>query len=110
LVLTWVSRSGDRAQEIISEAEVSDAEEKAYTKELKLYARGSLPLKHGEKGSVTNGTYFTGRERNGGMPTPVISSGRRREYIPVGSTAASLPPTLPTETTAIGLSKCHSGR
>jgi hypothetical protein len=82
LVLTWVSRSGDRAQEIISEAEVSDAEEKAYTKELKLYARGSLPLKHGEKGSVTNGTYFTGRERNGGM--------RHRLFLPEDAVNTSL--------------------
>ena len=42
------------------------------------------------------------------LPTRVISSGKRREYVPVGSRAPSLAPTFPPETTRIGLSKCHS--
>ena len=41
-------------------------------------------------------------------PTRVTSYGKRREYVRVGSTAASLPPTFPPEATRIGLSKCHS--
>ena len=40
-------------------------------------------------------------------PTRVTSSGKRREYVRVGSTAASLPPTFPTEATRVGLNKCH---
>ncbi len=42
------------------------------------------------------------------LPTRVISSGKRREYVPVGSTAPSLPPTFPTETPRIGLSPSSS--
>jgi hypothetical protein len=41
-------------------------------------------------------------------PTRVTSSAKRREYVRVGSTAASLPPTFPPEAICIGLSKCHS--
>jgi hypothetical protein len=41
-------------------------------------------------------------------PTRVTSSGKRREYVRVSSTAASLPPTFPPEATRIGLSKCYS--
>ena len=41
-------------------------------------------------------------------PTRVTSSGKHREYVPVGSTAASLPPTFPPEATRIGLSRRHS--
>jgi hypothetical protein len=42
-------------------------------------------------------------------PTQVTSSGKRREYVRVGSTAAFLPPTFPPEATRIGLSWCDSG-
>jgi hypothetical protein len=41
-------------------------------------------------------------------PTRVTSCGKRRKYVRVGSTAASLPPTFPPEATRIGLSKWHS--
>jgi hypothetical protein len=34
---------------------------------------------------------------------PIISSGKRREYVPVGSTAASMPPTFSPETTEFSL-------
>jgi hypothetical protein len=43
-------------------------------------------------------------------PTRVTSCGKRREYVRVGSTAASVPPTFPPEATRIGLSKWHSGQ
>ena len=55
-----------------------------------------------------NVTYFAISTQNGGIPIPVVSYGRRREYVPVGSTAASVPPTLPPQTTGIGLSQHHS--
>jgi hypothetical protein len=42
-----------------------------------------------------------------GPPTRAISSGKRRQYVHVGSTVASMPPTFPPETTRIGLSQCH---
>jgi hypothetical protein len=38
---------------------------------------------------------------------PIISSGKGREYVPVGSTAASMPPTFSPETTEISVSKWH---
>jgi hypothetical protein len=43
-------------------------------------------------------------------PTRVTSCGKRRDYVRVGSTAVSLPPTFPPEATRIGVSKCHSMR
>jgi hypothetical protein len=43
-------------------------------------------------------------------PTRVTSCGKRREYVRVGSTAASLPPTFPPEATPVGISKRHSFR
>jgi hypothetical protein len=50
------------------------------------------------------------RTLQAGLMIPIISSGKRREYVPVGSTAASMPPTFSPETTEISLSrwvKCH---
>ena len=38
-----------------------------------------------------------------GLMIPIVSSGKRREYVPVGSTAASMPPTFSAETTGISL-------
>ena len=42
-----------------------------------------------------------------GLVIPIISCAKRREYVPVGSTAASVPPTFSPETTGISSSKCH---
>jgi hypothetical protein len=50
-----------------------------------------------------------GRKRQAGPMIPIISSGKRREYVPVGSTAASMPPTFSPETTEISVSKCDCG-
>jgi len=36
-----------------------------------------------------------------GLVIPIISSAKRREYVPAGSTAASMPPTFSPETTGI---------
>jgi hypothetical protein len=47
------------------------------------------------------------RKRRIGLMFPVISSEKRREYVLVGSTAASMPPTFSPETTGISLSKRH---
>jgi hypothetical protein len=47
------------------------------------------------------------RKRGIGLMFPVISSEKRREYVLVGSTAASMPPTFSPETTEISLSKRH---
>jgi hypothetical protein len=47
------------------------------------------------------------RRRQVGLMFPVISYEKRREYVPVGSTAASMPPTFSPETTGISLSKRH---
>jgi hypothetical protein len=47
------------------------------------------------------------RELQVGLMIPIISSGKRRECGPVGSTAASMPPTFSPETPDISLSKCH---
>ena len=41
-------------------------------------------------------------------PIRVTFSGKRHEYVHVGSTAASLPPTFPPQATRIGFSECHS--
>jgi cytochrome c peroxidase len=49
------------------------------------------------------------RKRQVVLMIPIISSGKRREYVPVGSTAASMPPTFSPETTEISLNKCHCG-
>jgi hypothetical protein len=38
-----------------------------------------------------------------GLMIPIISSGKRREYVPAGSTAASMPPSSSPETTEISL-------
>jgi hypothetical protein len=43
-------------------------------------------------------------------PTPVTSSGKHREYVHLGSTAGSLPPTFPPKAARIGLSTCDSMR
>jgi hypothetical protein len=47
------------------------------------------------------------RKLSVGLMIPIVSSEKRREYVPVGSTAASMPPTFSPETTEISLSKCH---
>jgi hypothetical protein len=47
------------------------------------------------------------RKRQIGLMFPVISSEKRREYVPVGSTAASMPPTISPEKTEISSSKRH---
>jgi hypothetical protein len=49
------------------------------------------------------------RKRQIGLMFPVISSEKGREYVPVGSTVASMPPTFSPETTEVGLSKRHWG-
>jgi hypothetical protein len=43
-----------------------------------------------------------------GLLIPIVSSAKRREYIPVGPTAASMPPTFSPETAGISSTKCHS--
>ena len=45
-----------------------------------------------------------------GLVIPIISCEKRREYVPVGSTAASMPPSFSPETTGISLSQCFSWR
>jgi hypothetical protein len=47
------------------------------------------------------------RKRQAVLMIPIISSGKHREYLPVGATAASMPPTFSPKTTEISLSKCH---
>jgi hypothetical protein len=41
------------------------------------------------------------RKRQVGLMIPIISSGKRSEYVPLGSTAASMPPTFSPETSEI---------
>jgi hypothetical protein len=49
------------------------------------------------------------RKRRIGLMFPVIPSEKRRAYVPVGSTAASRPPSFSPETTEISLSKRYWG-
>jgi hypothetical protein len=47
------------------------------------------------------------RKRRIGLMFPVIYSEKRRAYVPVGSTVASMPPKFSPETTEISSSKRH---
>ena len=60
-------------------------------------------------GCEANDTDFGTSAQNSGTPPPVVYCGRPREYVPVGSMAACVPPTLPPKATGIGSRQCHSG-